>query len=80
MGDSSDNIPGVAGVGEKTALKLLAQYPTIENLYENFDKLPNNKLKEKLEKDKDSAFMSKTLATINKNVPIDENAVKQGRV
>lgn len=63
MGDSSDNIPGVAGIGEKTAIKLLNEYDNIENLYEN---LPNitGKLQEKLAAGKDMAFLSKTLATI----------------
>lgn len=63
MGDSSDNIPGVAGIGEKTALKLLNEYDNVENLYEN---LPNitGKLQEKLAAGKDMAFLSKTLATI----------------
>jgi len=73
MGDASDNIPGVAGVGEKTALKLLGEYHTVEELYENIDKLPKNKLKEKLENGRDSAFMSKELATIYTEVPLDEN-------
>jgi DNA polymerase-1 len=72
MGDASDNIPGVAGVGEKTALKLLAEYHTVENLYANIDALPQNKLREKLENGKDSAFMSKQLATIVLDVPVKE--------
>ena len=63
MGDSADNIPGVAGVGEKTALKLLDEYHSVEGVYENIDQI-KGKLKEKLEKDKDNAFMSKELATI----------------
>lgn len=63
MGDSSDNIPGVCGVGEKTAKKLLNEYETVENVYENIDKI-KGKLKEKLEKDKEQALMSKDLATI----------------
>ena len=64
MGDASDNIPGVSGIGEKTAKKLLEDYSTVENLYENVDKL-SGKLKEKIESGKDSAFLSKTLATID---------------
>ncbi len=72
MGDSSDNIPGIAGVGEKTALKLLKDYPTVEELYENTEVLPKNKLREKLINGRDSAFLSKTLATINTSVPIKE--------
>ena len=70
MGDTSDNIPGVAGVGEKTALKLLASYDTVENLYDHLDELPKNKLLEKLIKDKDNAFLSKELATIVTDVPL----------
>ncbi len=69
MGDASDNIPGVAGVGEKTALKLLAQYPTLQELYDNIDNLPKNKLKEKIETGRDSAFLSYDLATICRDIP-----------
>ena len=71
MGDASDNIPGVPGVGEKTALKLIGEYGTLENLYVHMDELPQNKLREKLENNKDSAFFSKELATINTEVPLD---------
>lgn len=63
MGDSSDNIPGVAGIGEKGATKLLVQYGSLENVYENIDQI-KGKQKEKLLNDKDNAFMSKELATI----------------
>ncbi len=70
-GDTSDNIPGIPGVGDKTAAKLLAEYPTLEAIYENIDKLPANKLREKLETYKDQAFLSKTLATIDCAVDID---------
>jgi len=70
MGDASDNIPGIAGVGEKTALKLLHEYGTVENLYQNLDKLPKNKLREKIENGKDSAFLSKQLATIECDLPL----------
>lgn len=63
MGDSSDNIPGVSGVGEKTALGLLEQFDNLENVYQNLDKI-KGKLKEKLEQDSEKAFMSKKLATI----------------
>ena len=69
-GDSSDNIPGVKGIGEKTALKLLQEYGSIENLYVNLDKI-KGKLFDKLNEGKDSAFMSKQLATIFKGVPMD---------
>lgn len=71
MGDASDNIPGVAGVGEKTALKLLSEYGPLEKVYENIDKITGKKLKENLELHKDEAFLSKRLATIDRNVPID---------
>ncbi|ARI76829.1 DNA polymerase I [Halobacillus mangrovi] len=71
MGDSSDNIPGVPGVGEKTAVKLLKQFDTLENLYENLDDVSGKKLKEKLEDNKDAAFMSKQLVTIEREAPIE---------
>ena len=71
MGDSSDNIPGVAGVGEKTAVKLLTQYPTVEDLYEHLEELPKNKLYEKLVNGREDAFLSKRLATIIRDVPIE---------
>lgn len=70
MGDSSDNIPGIPGVGEKTAVKLLKQFGTLEAIYENLDQINGKKLKEKLENHKDDAFMSKELATINRESPI----------
>lgn len=63
MGDSSDNIPGVAGVGEKTALGLLEKYSCLDGVYENIDKI-SGKLQEKLIKDKDKAYLSQYLATI----------------
>lgn len=63
MGDTADNIPGVPGVGEKTALKLLDQYETVHNLYEHIDEI-KGKLKEKLEMNKDKAELSLFLATI----------------
>lgn len=67
MGDASDNIPGVAGVGEKTAIKLLKAHPSVEKVYEDIDSI-KGKLKEKLEKDKDNAFLSKHLATIYRDM------------
>ncbi|MGI6512370.1 MAG: DNA polymerase I [Catenisphaera adipataccumulans] len=69
MGDASDNIPGVAGVGEKTAIRLLKQYPSVEEVYAHLDGI-KGKLKEKLEKDKDNAFLSKHLATIYRDVDL----------
>lgn len=71
MGDSSDNIPGVAGVGEKTAIKLLNQFDSVEGVYENIDKVSGKKLKEKLELSHEDALMSKDLATINRHSPIE---------
>jgi DNA polymerase-1 len=71
MGDASDNIPGVPGVGEKTALKLLHQFGSIENLYDSFESLPANKLKEKLADNRELAFLSKKLATIVTDVSCD---------
>lgn len=71
MGDSSDNIPGVAGVGEKTAIKLLNQFDSVEGVYENIDKVSSKKLKEKLELSHEDALMSKELATINRHSPIE---------
>jgi DNA polymerase I len=71
MGDSSDNIPGVPGVGEKTALKLLNEFGTVEGIYDNLDKVSGKKLKENLETNKEQALFSKKLATIDTNVPID---------
>ena len=69
-GDASDNIPGVKGIGEKTALNLLATYKTIENLYDHLDEV-KGKVKEKLEVDKENAFMSKEIATIYNEVPLE---------
>ena len=63
MGDTADNIPGVKGIGEKTALKLLSEYETVDNVYAHIDEI-KGKLKEKLETDKEKAFLSKYLATI----------------
>ncbi len=75
MGDSSDNIPGVAGIGEKTAKTLLKEYSNIENLYEHTDEL-KGKLAEKIINGKDSAFLSKTLATIDCNCGVDTDLEK----
>lgn len=72
MGDKSDNIPGVSGIGEKTASKLISEYKDIENMYEHIEDLPvTARIKEKLKNEKDNAFLSKTLAKIDTNVPID---------
>jgi DNA polymerase I len=69
-GDTSDNIPGVPGIGDKTAAKLLAQFQTLENLYAHLMELPANKQREKLETFKDQAFLSQKLATIIQDAPV----------
>ena len=70
MGDTSDNIPGVKGVGEKTAFDLINKFSTLTNIYEHIDEV-KGKLKEKLINDKEMAFLSYELATIAKDVPLD---------
>ena len=75
MGDSSDNIPGVKGIGEKTALGLLQEYKTLDNIYENIDNV-KGKLKDKLIEGKESAYQSYDLATIYTEVPIDTDFEK----
>lgn len=70
MGDASDNIPGVPGVGEKTAMTLIAEYGTLDNIYENIDKI-NGKLKDKLVENKELAYLSYRLATIDSDVDIE---------
>lgn len=73
MGDASDNIPGIPGVGEKTALKMLHEHGTVEEVLANTDSL-KGKMKEKVEQHKDDAVMSKKLATIYREVPIEQGA------
>ena len=79
MGDAVDNIPGVKGIGEKTAIALIQQFQTLENLYNGLDELDKMKLRgaarvrELLEKDKDNAFLSRALATVKRDVPIAVN-------
>ncbi len=70
MGDASDHIPGVKGIGEKTAINLLSQYETLDNLYQNIDHI-TGKTREKLENDKENAYMSYDLATIYREVELD---------
>jgi DNA polymerase-1 len=70
MGDTSDNYPGVTKVGEKTAIKLIKQFGSVENLYANIDELKKSKMKENLINDRDAAFMSKDLATIRQDAPL----------
>ena len=72
MGDSADNIPGIPGVGEKTAIQLIKDYGTIEKMYEDTSKL-KGKLKEKVDNNKEMALQSKRLATIILDVPVEFN-------
>lgn len=72
MGDASDNIPGVKGIGEKGAMNLIQKYGTVEEIYKNIEEI-KGRTREKLEDDKENAFFSKELATIYKKVPIDKN-------
>tara|TARA_B110000879_G_C11178717_1_gene517301 strand:- start:341 stop:3163 length:2823 start_codon:yes stop_codon:yes gene_type:complete len=79
MGDASDNIPGIPGVGDKTAKKLLGLYDSMEGLYENTHEL-KGKQREKVEANKELAFLSKKLATINLAVPVEFHADKLQRI
>ena len=79
QGDASDNIPGVPGIGEKTALNLVKEYKTIDNLYTNLEENTANvksKLKENLENNKELAYLSRTLGKIDRNVPIEKDLNK----
>lgn len=71
MGDASDNIPGVPGIGEKTAFKLINEYKSIENVLSNIDSISGKKIKENLAQNSEQAIFSKKLATIMTNVPIE---------
>ena len=72
MGDSSDNIPGVKGIGEKTALDLIQKYQSVQNIYDKIDELPlSEKLKQKLIDGRESCFLSRELGTIALNAPVD---------
>ncbi|MEG8947425.1 DNA polymerase I [Rosettibacter firmus] len=73
VGDSSDDIPGVAGIGPKTALPLIQKFKTLENIYKNLDKIDKQSIANKLIESKENAFLSKELATINTNVPFEIN-------
>ena len=75
MGDASDNIPGVKGIGEKTALKLLQEYGSLDGVYQNIDKI-KGAVHDKLINDKENAYMSYDVATIYKEVPIDTDLEK----
>ncbi|MFB0525985.1 MAG: DNA polymerase I [bacterium] len=70
MGDASDNVPGVLGVGPKTGMELIREFGSLENLYQNLSKV-RDKLREKLEKGKEKAFLSKRLVTLAKDVPVE---------
>lgn len=70
QGDTSDNIPGVRGIGEKTAIKLISDYHNLEGLYANVEDL-KGKMKEKIIEDKDNAFLSRQLATIKTDIPLE---------
>jgi len=70
-GDSVDNVPGIPGVGEKTALALIQQFHSIENLFQNTDKIPKASLKNKVDEFKDQAYLSKRLVSFDNHVPID---------
>ncbi|MDD2509882.1 MAG: DNA polymerase I [Syntrophomonas sp.] len=71
MGDASDNIPGVPGVGPKTAIKLVREFASLENLFENLPQVKGKKLIEKLEQNREQAFLSRQLATINREMDLD---------
>lgn len=71
MGDASDNIPGVPGIGEKTAYKLITEYKSIENVLSNIENIKGNKIKQNLMEYREQAIFSKKLATIIKDVPVD---------
>ena len=73
MGDASDNIPGVPGVGEKTALELIHQFGTVENVLQNVSEIKENKVRENVSNNMEQAIFSKRLATIVRDVPIDFN-------
>ncbi|HFI0006732.1 TPA: DNA polymerase I [Streptococcus suis] len=81
MGDKSDNIPGVTKIGEKTGLKLLTEFGSLERIYEHIDSMKASKMKENLIADKEQAFLSRTLATIDTQAPIEiglDDIVYQG--
>ncbi len=73
IGDTSDNIPGVKGIGEKTAIPLVQEFGSIEKIYENLDKIEKTSIRTKLENDKESAFLAKKLVTIDTNIQKDFN-------
>ena len=78
MGDTSDNIPGVAGVGEKTAVKILTAYPTVEDAYAHLDEVTPKRTHDLLEKGRDQAMLSKALATIKTDCELDYSLEEAG--
>ncbi|MGC8976969.1 MAG: 5'-3' exonuclease H3TH domain-containing protein, partial [Candidatus Ratteibacteria bacterium] len=78
-GDASDNIPGIPGIGEKTAISLLSKFNSIEDIYNNLEKIDSEKLREKLKKNKEIAFISKELAKLNKEI-FDEIDLEEIRI
>jgi DNA polymerase-1 len=74
MGDAADNIPGVMGIGPKTAAKLIGEFKTLENLYKNIDAVQPQRIKEKLIAEKESALLSLKLVELDRKVPLDEDA------
>ncbi|RKX94496.1 MAG: DNA polymerase I [Spirochaetes bacterium] len=71
MGDQSDNVPGVRGIGQQTAVKLIQQFGTVENLYGNIDRVENKNIRKKLIDGKEDAFLSKELVIIRRDAPVD---------
>ena len=70
IGDKSDNVPGVPGIGEKTAIPLIQKYSSLENLYSHIDEIPQKGVREKLSTHRELAFLSKRLVTIETAVPV----------
>lgn len=79
-GDPSDNIPGVAGVGDKTATDLILKFGSLENIYQNLDNIKSEAIKKKLEKDKEKAFLSQELAEIKQDLEIDFDLEKSKKI
>ena len=73
IGDTSDNVPGVRGVGDKTATKLMQEYGSLEAIYENLEKISSARFRKALEENRDIAFLSKQLVTITRDVPVELN-------
>ncbi len=79
MGDASDNIPGVPGIGEKTALELIKEFGSLENLYNSISMVKKKGVREKLENNKEQAYMSRELAEIQREIPLEYNLKELGR-